>query len=252
MMPRARFKKDIVCEFTPPAGAMRRSQKIIILASGMPGAPKAKEVMEFWSKRGFWVLLPRYRGTWESGGRFLKRPPHEDILDVIDELPKGFTDLWSGKRYRLPSLDRLYVFGGSFGGPAAIFCSRDPRVTKAVAFASVIDWTAASRNEPLNKLGRYLPKAFGTAYRFSMKDWRRLERGELYNPLSETDSFYGRKLLLIHAKNDDTAPYSRAKRFAKRVGAGLVTLRTGGHFGFQKSLEPRLYERIKKFLRQRA
>lgn len=241
---RTRFKKDIVCEFAMPN---RSSKKVIILAHGMPGVPKDKATMEFWAKKGFWVFFHRYRGTWESGGEFLKRSPHEDILDVIDELPKSFTDLWSGQRYKVrPS--ELYILGGSFGGSAAILCSRDPRVTKAVAFAPVIDWRAPSKDEPMEKLGVFLPKGFGNAYRFSKKNWNRLSRGKFYNPIDEADSLDGKKLLIFHAKDDGSVPYSYAKKFAARTGAKLITLRFGGHFGFSKSLEPRIYKSIKKFL----
>lgn len=253
---RTRFKKEIVSEFVVPN---RPSKKAIILAYGMPGVPKDTATMEFWAKKGFWVFFPRYRGTWESGGEFLKRSPHEDILDVISELPKGFVALWSGRQYKVrPS--KLYVFGGSFGGPAAILCSRDPRVTKAVAFAPVIDWAAPSKDEPMDKLGAFLPKGFGNAYRFSKKNWLRLSENKFYSPASlilpplprgeqrGVVSFDGSKLLIIHAKDDRSVPYSYTKRFAAKTGAKLITLRTGGHFGVAKSTEPRIYKEIRKFL----
>ena len=243
---RTRFKKDIVCEFLPPT---RLSRRVIILAHGMPGVPKAKETMEFWSKKGFWVFSPRYRGTWESGGEFLKESPEEDILDGIDGLPKGFVDLWSGKHYTLNAKRlTLYVFGGSFGGPAAILVSRDPRVTKAVAFAPVIDWTAPSKDEPMDKLGAFLPRGFGNAYRFSKKNWTRLSRNEFYSPLKEADTIDGKKLLIFHSKDDGSVSYSRTKKFAEKTDAKLVTLQHGGHFGVSKSIEPRIYKHIKKFL----
>lgn len=241
---RTRFKKDIVAEFMPPS---RPSNRAIIFCKGMPGLPRFPEVLKFWSKKGFWVFFPRYRGTWESGGEFLRRSPHEDILDIIDELPKGFVDLWSGKRYKVrPS--KLYILGGSFGGPAAILCSRDPRVTKAVAFAPVIDWKAPSKDEPMDRLGTFLPKGFGNGYRFSKRNWNRLSRNEFYSPVKEADSIEGKKLLIFHAKDDASVPYSYTKKFAKETGATLVTLRTGGHFGFSKSIEPNMYEHVRKFL----
>ncbi|MDO8620163.1 MAG: prolyl oligopeptidase family serine peptidase [bacterium] len=276
---RTRFKKEIVCEFLPPfrkevpsprgGGFNSRAQKpakVIILAHGMPGAPKAKEVMEFWSKKGFWVFFPRYRGTWESGGEFLKHSPEKDILDVIDELPKGFKDLWTGNSYKLSAKSyKLFIFGGSFGGPAAILCSRDPRVTKSVAFAPVIDWEAPS-DEPMGELGAFLPIGFGNSYRFSKKNWNRLSRNEFYSPVSlllpppflrgsaESSrrggrNFDGKKLLIFHAQDDTCVPYSYTKKFTEKVGAKLITLRTGGHFGFNKSIEPKVYKEIKKFLK---
>lgn len=261
MIFRTRFKKEIVCEFLPPS---RPSNRVIVLCKGMPGLPRFPQVLEFWSKKGFWVFLPRYRGTWESDGEFLKRSPHLDILDTIDGIFKGFSDLWSGKHYTLNAKrSTLYIFGGSFGGPAAILCSRDPRVTKAVAFAPVIDWTAPSKDEPMDKLGAFIPKAFGLGYRFSRKNWARLSRNEFYSPIAEINQrisassnlrtsaspIDGKKLLIFHAKNDRSVPYSYTKKFAAKTGAKLITLRTGGHFGFSKSIEKRFYKHISKFLR---
>ena len=254
---RTRFKKDIVCECIPPflkevpsrRGGGFRSAKVIILCKGMPGLPRFPEVLKFWSEKGYWVFFPRYRGTWESGGEFLRQSPERDILDIIDELPKGFSDLWSGKRYKLPTKNyKLYLFGGSFGGPAAILCSRDPRVTKAVAFAPVIDWEAPSEEEPMDRLGAFIPIGFGSAYRFSKKNWLRLSRNEFYSPVKEADSIDGKKLLIFHAKDDESCHYPATKAFAAQVGAKLITLKTGGHFGFSKSTEPNLYKEIRRFL----
>ena len=55
---------------------------------------------EFLAAKGFWVLYPRYRGAWESGGKFLAKSPHGDILDVLDELPKELEDIAFGQRFR--------------------------------------------------------------------------------------------------------------------------------------------------------
>jgi len=241
---RTRFKKDIVCEFMIPS---RPSEKVIILAHGMPGLPSRENIMDFWVKKGFWVFFPRYRGTWESGGEFLKQSPEKDILDVIDELPKGFTDLWSGKKFKVRPTE-LYIFGGSFGGPAAILCSRGPRVTKAVAFAPVIDWKAPSEEEPMDRLEAFIPKGFGNAYRFSKKNWKRLSQNKFYSPVKEADSIDGKKLLIFHAKDDESCHYPATKAFAAKTGAKLITLRSGGHFGISKSIDPKVYKHIKKFL----
>src|ERR1051325_8928015 len=88
---RTRIKKEIVCEFVPP---VRPTRRVIILCGGMPGYPGNRGLFSFLSKKGFWVFAPRYRGSWESGGEFLRISPHKDIQDVIEAIPKGFKDLW--------------------------------------------------------------------------------------------------------------------------------------------------------------
>src|ERR1035437_8100126 len=89
---RTRFKEQIVAEFLLPSQP-RKKQKLIILCDGMPSIPRKQPFSEFLAAKGFWVIYPRYRGAWESGGEFLAKSPHEDILDVLDELPKGLKKL---------------------------------------------------------------------------------------------------------------------------------------------------------------
>src|SRR6266853_6908428 len=142
---RTRFKKEIVAEFLPPARRGKK-QKVIILCDGMPSIPGKQPLMEFLAAKGYWVFYPRYRGSWESGGKFLQQSPHEDILDVIDELPKGVRELAFGQRFAL-SPDAIFVIGGSFGGAAAILASLDDRVSRVIANCPVVDWKILDRSE---------------------------------------------------------------------------------------------------------
>jgi alpha-beta hydrolase superfamily lysophospholipase len=177
---RTRFGKDIVAEFLPPARPTKK-QRVIILCGGMPGSPGKKDQLDFFSKKGFWVINPRYRGTWESSGKFLQESPHKDVLTVIDNLPKGFIDLWSKKKYGV-NPDLIFIIGTSFGGPAALLASLDPRVNKIIAISPVIDWTVRSPEEPLNKLFEFTAAAFGRAYEMSKKNFDKLRTGKFYNP----------------------------------------------------------------------
>ena len=127
---RTSFKEQIVAEFLP--SRPRKKQKLIILCDGMPSIPRKQPLSEFLAAKGFWGIYPRYRGAWESGGEFLAKSPHEDILDVLDELPKELEEIAFGQRFRLaPHL--VLVIGGSFGGAAAILSSLDARVSRVVA-----------------------------------------------------------------------------------------------------------------------
>jgi len=144
-MYRTRFAKNIVAEFLPPLRATKR-HKVIILCDGMPSIPRKQPFAEFLAGKGYWVIYPRYRGAWESGGVFLARSPHLDILDVIAELPSGLRDAAFGKTFAL-SPSAIYVIGGSFGGPSALLCSLDPRVTRVVANCPVVDWSILSKSE---------------------------------------------------------------------------------------------------------
>jgi alpha-beta hydrolase superfamily lysophospholipase len=247
---RTRIKQDILCEFLPPVKrpGRRPSNKVIILCGGMPTYPGKSAVPEFLSERGYWVFVPRYRGTWESAGSFLKVSPHRDVLDVIDQLPHGFKDLWSGKVYKIKQPE-VSLIGSSFGGPAVILASRDPRVRKAVALSPITDWRVVSKVESIEKIGAFAHAAFGGAYRGTQKDWDKLSGGRFYNPVHEISSIDGEKILVFHAK-DDKAVYARTSiAFARTTGAQLILFPRGGHFGISYTTQPKFWKNIHNFLK---
>lgn len=241
---RTRFAKDIVTEFLPPR---RKSKKAVIICDGLPSIPSKFPVLDFFSKRGYWAFHPRYRGSWESGGRFLEKSPHLDILDVISGLQKEFKEPWDDMRFSFDP-QRIHVLGSSFGGCAALMASMDPRVESVVALSPVVDWSAESRAEPLDWLRDVVRDAFGEAYRFSGAHWRKLGRPGFFNPIDHTTDMDGSKILLVHTKDDKVVPATPAKRFAKRTGCEFALYAKGGHLSASAFTSPRIQRRLWRFL----
>lgn len=245
---RTRFKQDIVAEFLPPARP-RKKQRVIILCDGMPSIPRKQPLAAFLAQKGYWIVYPRYRGTWESGGFFLQRSPHQDILDVIDELPNGLQDIAFGQKFTLAP-DDIYVIGGSFGGAASLLCSLDPRVRRVVANCPVVDWSilaASEKAETSNpSYAAYIREAFGDAYRLSDKNWQKLHRGTFYNPAHHVKEIDPAKIMMFHAKNDPYVPYRSVERFARQTGAKLKLFARGGHLSTDHIVR-RYWAEIQKF-----
>ena len=246
---RTRFKHEIVAEFLP-ASRPQRAQKVIILCDGMPSIPRKQPLMEFLAGKGFWVLYPRYRGAWESSGEFLEKSPHEDVLDVLNELPKELEEIAFGRRFRL-SPDQIFVIGGSFGGAAAILASLDPRVHRAVANCPVVDWKrildrAEKAETSKQNYVDYIREAFGNGYRISDTNWQKLRSGTFYNPWHHRDQVIASKILMFHAKDDRNVPYEGSRRFAQHTGVTLQSLRRGGHISTEYVIR-RFWPQVKKF-----
>ena len=245
---RARFKREIVAEFLPPARSNKK-QKVIILCDGMPSVPRKQPLMNFLSRKGYWVFYPRYRGAWESDGVFLRRSPHEDILDVISELPRGIKDIAFGQRFSL-SPDAVFVIGGSFGGAAAILCSLDPRVKKAIANCPVVDWSILPAEEKMETSNKsyaiYIRQAFGNCYRLSQREWVKLYAGNFYNPVRHIQEITPSKIMIFHAKDDPYIPWRSVNRFAKRTGSKMKTLARGGHLRTECIVQ-KYWPQIKQF-----
>jgi len=228
---RTRFKNEIVAEFLPPSRTQKK-QRLIILCDGMPSIPRKQPLAEFLAAKGFWVIYPRYRGAWESGGEFLESSPHKDIVDILDELPSDLEEIAFGERFHVEP-DQIFVIGGSFGGPAAILSSLDSRVQRVVANCSVVDWRILGKAEKAEtskeNYAQYIREAFGNGYRLSDANWNKLRSGTFYNPWHHRNEIDASKILMFHAKDDPNVPYGRTRRFAEITGAKLKTLQRGGH-----------------------
>lgn len=245
---RTRFNKEIVAEFLPPSRTVKK-QKLILLCDGMPSIPRKQSLAEFLAAKGFWVIYPRYRGAWESGGEFLAKSPHQDIADILDELPKELEEIAFGRRFRLAP-DQVFVIGGSFGGAAAILLSLDSRAKRVVANCPVVDWSIldpAEKAETSNaSYAAYIRQAFGNAYRLSDENWAKLRNGVFYNPWHHRNEIDGSKVLMFHAKDDPNVPYQRTRDFAELTGARLRSIQRGGHISTDYVVR-RYWVHIKKF-----
>jgi alpha-beta hydrolase superfamily lysophospholipase len=245
---RTRFKKEIVAEFLPPARAGTK-QQVIILCDGMPSIPRKQPLVEYLSRKGCWVFYPRWRGAWESGGQFLEHSPHQDILDIVSELPKGIRELAFGRQFRCPP-HKIFVIGGSFGGAAAILSSLDPRITKVIANCPVVDWGILQkepRKETSNpSYAAYIRATFGNGNRLSAKNWNKLNDGIFYNPAHHLRELAPSKIWMFHAKDDPFIPWKLVDDFARRAGISLRLLSRGGHLKTEYVVQ-KYWPQIKRF-----
>jgi len=246
---RTRFKREIVAEFLPPARS-RKKQRVILLCDGMPSVPRKQPLAEFLSQKGFWIFYPRWRGAWESGGQFLEQPQHQDLSDIIDELPRGVREIAFGKKFKV-SPDEIFVMGGSFGGTAAILASLDPRVKRVIANCPVVDWGILSEEQKKETSNQsypaYIREAFGNGYRLSDKNWNKLRSGVFYNPVHHANELNPAKIMMFHAKDDPYIPWRSVSGFAATAGIKLHLLTRGGHLRTERVIR-KYWPQIKRFL----
>ena len=242
---RTRFG-DIVAEFWMPR---RPSGRAVILCDGCPTVPSKHVLGEFLARKGYWVFHPRYRGTWESGGEFLKYSPVEDVLLVAEGLKGSFKEMWSGVRYVL-DIRSVIVIGASFGGTAAVLASQDDRIAKAVALAPVIDWRREKGGESFEEFLRQITEGFGGVYRAPKKNYLKLKRTAFYSPVHSRGATSPTKLLLIHAKDDDVVPVLPLKKFSQKYRMRPIILSSGGHLSSSALMQPKIWKRVNNFLKK--
>lgn len=249
---RTRIGKDIVAEFVVPTTktAIKRSN-VAILAQGMPSSPGKASLITFLVKQGFYVIHPRYRGTWESGGSFLKNEPTKDILDVISWImTKPLVSVWTNETFMFPKHPNIYIFASSFGGAAGALLTGNANVTGVIALSPVVDWSADSKEEPLGEMFGFVTRAYGEAYRMERKDWNKLGKTDFYDPLKQIKKVDGSKLLIFHAKDDGIVPFSSVAVFVHKTGTQLISYKKGGHFGLDELQDPKKWLKVKTFIKK--
>lgn len=242
---RTKFKGEIIAEFLPP---VTKSNKVVILCTGMPGYPgRRNDLLKFLANEGYWAILPRYRGSWESDGKFLKDSPHLDILDIISELESGFTELWAGNTFSIKKPE-VYLVGSSFGGCAALLASVHKNVKKVVALSPVVDWRIESITEPFDHLSKFMMEAFGNGYRFAPKDFMKLKKGGFYNPADSIKDLSANKIMIYHARDDEVVAFGPTESFTKELRCTFVPHKIGGHLSISMMHTPRFWKKIKGFI----
>ena len=247
---RTRIGKDIVAEFAIPISKKHQQEKrVAILAGGAPSMPSKNSFVEFLVTRGFYVINPRYRGTWESSGKFLEKEPTVDIEEVISATAKPFLSLWEKKKYPFPKKPSIYIFASSFGGPAGFLLSKDKRVKKVVAISAVTDWRDDCGVEPLDMFDSMTKRMYGEGYRLALNAGKKLKKGNFYNPMMSLNKVDGSKILMLHAEDDDVVHAHIAEDFADLTGAKLLISDSGGHMGLSELMTPHTWKQIQKFLK---
>lgn len=243
---RTRIAGDILCEFLPPK---KPSNDVIIIAPGMPSMPNAGRLLRFLHKKNYWGFFVRYRGTWESAGQFLTQEPTQDILDIVEALQHPFHDIWNKQPFHIQT-PRINVIGISFGGPAALLSSSDPRIHKGIAIAGVSDWRIQSDDEPLPLLKTLTQEAFGQGYRFDDRDWAKLGQDDFYNPATNKQRIDPKKIYCIHSTDDTIVPIEGTRQFLQKTQAASYILNKGGHLSKRAIMRWRIWRNIHRFIQR--
>lgn len=213
--------------------------------------PSKSRVLEYWSKKGYWVFHPRYKGTWESSGTFLDHDPTEDIIEVAEVIRTGIvTNAYDGVDFT-PRVTTVIVVGASFGGAVALLSSLHDEVDKVIAISPVIDWVAELKNtvEPLPWFRSFVQNGFGEAYRFADSDFDQLGNNpKFFNPMSHLGEYNPKKLFIMHAKDDILVSLSAVERFIQTVGCKNVINKQGGHLSSSISTHFFVGRSIRRFI----
>lgn len=235
---------EIIFEFTPP---QKYSQGIIIICDGLPSVPNRKELMIMLANNGFVSIFPRYKGTWESNGEFLKETPVKDIEEVLQVIKKReITELYFNRKIKLPNKP-VHLLGSSFGASVALALSGNKNISKIVALSAIVDFKEHNKTkneEDLVWVGEFIRRAFGEGYRFNNKRWNEMIRGNLFNPPQNINQETANNILIGYGKLDSQVNYKKIEKYISNNKINQVIFElNGGHMTFSK-LPQKIWDKI--------
>ena len=89
--------------------------------------------------------------------------------------------------------------------------------------------------------------AFGSAYRYKKNALRKLYENKIYSPLKDTNKCVGKKILILHSKDDAVVSIDPLYSFIHDTGALFVELKRAGHLGLNDTRKKRLSKIILEF-----
>tara|TARA_B100000315_G_scaffold129860_1_gene119477 strand:+ start:1398 stop:2153 length:756 start_codon:yes stop_codon:yes gene_type:complete len=224
----------------------------IILLPGFPSSNIMEDIIYFFYEKGFNVFFPRYKGTFQSGGHFLKSNPTKDLSEFISFLKKGKSlNLWDEKMVSF-EIDKFYVFGTSFGGSIACslaYVSED--VSKVVVGTPVWDYESHNQEfneQDLEKLTGFVKRSLKNIYRYDFKNL--VDEMKRFKQFSF--SFYKKNLkkpvLVFHDLNDNSISIEHSRKAEKEIKSVDLIETDTGH-GLSIDLLNKYYPSIDKFLK---
>lgn len=227
----------------------------VIFLPGFPSSNKYDVEMRFLFKKGYNVFFPRYKGTYQSKGLFLKSNIVRDIQKFLNEIKKGKAESLWDLNIKKFSTRKIILFGGSFSG--AIACglsSIDKNISKIILSAPVWDFkkhNSDGNEQDLQKLVPFIKRAYSNLYRFRFNN--------LINTLFQfkelSPSFYLEKLqnkqipiLVLHDPRDKTVSIKHSLYMKNKLPKLKIIKHFLGHpFGI-KLIENK-WKEINKFIK---
>jgi len=242
------YKNDIFFEFL----LQKKPADAIIFLAGFPNNNVYDELLLFFYKKGYHVFFPRYKGMYQSGGKFLEENIVKDINEFIKHIKKSkLKNLWDGREFTF-SINKTFIFGSSFSGAIACGTGVFGNVDKLVLFSPVWDYNKHNKHgdeQDLNHLLNFVKKAYKNCYKIEFKN--------LFKKMKEikeiNSKFYLTKLkiplLVLHDPSDKSVSIKHSEQFQKKFKFRLIK-HIQGH-GMSFPIISNHFQEITSFLKKK-
>lgn len=217
--------KEIVYELVEPPKD-KNLKKGIIIFPGMPNQPR-NEDSDALASEGFYVLEPRYIGSWESYGNFNIDNCIKTVISAEKLFKKGFAiECWGNKKIEW-DIDEIIILSSSFGSSIVLSILHRLNTKKFICLAPLTNLnehnkTKEIEEQDLKQLGEFIKRGFENAFRgFDLSDWNKFVEGKSNaNPIKIIELLKNKKMFLAHGKEDPAIHYSRTQEYYDKIKDG--------------------------------
>lgn len=241
---------DIFFEFILNESESRGS---VVLLPGFPSSASKKKVIRFLHGKGFNVFYPRYKGTFQSRGKFLEDNIVLEMDDFFQRLKKGRAkNLWNLENVNFETGDFI-LMASSFGANVACgVAAKIKSVSKLLLFSPL--WDPRSHNndyqeQDLKKVTKFVERAYGNLYRFSFENVveRMTEFDELLpDYYVERINSKNIPILAFHDPDDKKISIEHTKKMKDKMDDLNVVKYDGGH-AFDTEILDNYWDKLNEF-----
>ena len=245
----------IVYELFEPKG--KNLKKGVIVISGLPNQPRNEDFGDTLAEQGFYVLQPRYIGSWESDGKFSLTNCIKTVLEAERLFLQGKAkECWGNKKIEW-SIEKVYILSSSFGSTIVLSALPKLKSERIICLAPLTDLKKHNsdknlKEEDLTHLGGFLKRGFANAFRgLDEKDWKEFIKGDSEaNPMNYIKEIRNKKILLLHGDADDVVNISRTEDYYNKIKKdNEVEMKRFPGIGHGKELKKGSFKEVVKWIR---
>jgi len=242
------FAKEIFFEYK----THKEPSKAIIILTGFPSSNKEDEIINTLFEKGYNIFFMRYKGSFQSEGKFLEKNPSQEIKEFINYLENEKTiNLWDEKESVFKNTEYI-ILSGSFSGSIALGIN-DNKINKIILCSPVWDYTEHNIDgdeQELKHLTKFVKKGWNKLYRYDFEDIQeQMKKFENCKWKNYKNNLTNKKILVFHDPKDKPTNIKHTRKKAKEINTIKIIEHELGH-GMKSSLIQKYLKNILEFIEQ--
>ncbi|MCU0642390.1 MAG: hypothetical protein MUF61_02325 [archaeon] len=232
-----------------------RMADAVFILPNYPSHNSYSKLAKLFYGRGYHVFVPRYRGTYQSNGKFLGKNVVDDMLAFMKNFEKGvIKNNWDGKKYTFKMNKRILLAGGFSGAIACGMAAKSNMFSHLILASPIWDFdshNSEGKEQDLSEMTEFVRKAYQNCYRFGFRNIKKVLakykeiHPDFYLPKLHHSKF---PMLLFHDPNDKVVSFTKTKSVVERLPNVTFIEHYLGH-GLTDDLIQVYWKDVEKFIK---